>query len=73
MLQPTVERAAHPAEDADEGEDEELHGVEGEGHLEGGHEHGHDGLLLLREDGKEAEDQGAADGGEEPCKIFIIS
>ena len=68
-VQVDVERAAHPAEDADEGEDEQLHGVEGEGHLEGGHEHGHDGLLLLREDGEQAEDQGAADGGKEPAPV----
>ena len=57
-VQVHVQGAAQPAEDPDEGEDEELHGVEGKRHLEGGHEHGHDRLLLIGEDGQQAEHQG---------------
>ena len=57
-VQVHVKGATKPAEDPDEGEDEELHGVEGEGHLEGGHEHGHDRLLLIGEDGQQTENQG---------------
>ena len=80
-VQVDVEGAAEPAEDADEGEDEELHGVEGERHLEGGHEHGHDRLLLLGEDGQQAEHQRPVSGGHDqklvttgniPCTPIMI-
>ena len=64
-----IEAASQPAHDPDHDEDQELFRGIRELHAVASAEHRHDGLLILKHYGEEAEGDGSNDGGEEPAPV----